>query len=167
MSYPRVMLGGVPIELHAGPPAQSYETIGGSSTVRLHEGAAVKLSHWRRTRITLSGTGWMSPGLDGLDYDNALELRCTKQQAITSADNVITLTGTPRPDVAPWALALVGDQWVSTPCVVVAGVATLTPVVGATLYQICWMPVFQVFAEPPPESVEGGNFSWSIVAEEV
>ncbi|MCY1520600.1 hypothetical protein D9M68_553820 [compost metagenome] len=169
MSYPRVTLGGVPIVLHAGAPVQNYETLGGVSLPRLHGGAAVKLTHWRRTRISISASGWMNPGLDGLDYDSALELRCTKQQAVTSTSASIPLTGTPRPDVAPWGQALVGDQWLPTPCVVDGGVATLTAVAGATLYQACWMPVFQVFAEPPSKSLDPGTgeHSWSLVAEEV
>ncbi|MBV2132053.1 hypothetical protein KRX52_04480 [Pseudomonas sp. MAP12] len=169
MTYPRVTLGGVPIVLHAGAPVQSYEPMGGASVVRLHGGAAVKLRHWRRTAISISGSGWMNPGLDGLDYDSALELRCTHPQSVTSASNVITLAGTPRPDVAPWGLALIGDQWQPTPCVVVAGVATLTAVTGATLYQVCWMPVFQVFCERPPTGLDAGAgfYSWTITAEEV
>lgn len=169
MTHPRVTLGGVPIVLHAGAPTQSYDGLGGASLGRLHGGAAVKMRHWRRTAITISGAGWMNPGLDGLDYDSALELRCTHPQSVTSASTTIALTGTPRPDVAPWGMALVGDQWVPTPCAVADGVATLTPVAGAELYQVAWMPVFQVFCERPPTGLDAGagSFSWTITAEEV
>lgn len=169
MTHPRVTLGGVPLVLHAGAPTQSYEPLGGSAVVRLSGGAAVKMRHWRKTAIAISGTGWMNPGLDGLDYDGPLELRCTHPQSVTSTGTTIALTGTPRPDVAPWAHALVGDQWLRTPCSVAAGVATVTPVAGAELYQVCWMPVFTVFCEPPPTGLDAGAaaFSWSITAEEV
>ena len=169
MPAPRVTLGGIPIALHAGAPTQSYEPIGGATTVRLHGGAAVKLRHWRKTRISLSGSGWMNPGLDGLDYDSPLELRCTHPQSVSSTGTSIVLTGTPRPDVAPWAQALVDGQWLRTPCTVDAGVASLTAVAGAELYQLCWMPVFQVFTEPPPTGLDAGagTFNWTISAEEV
>ncbi|MNZ22482.1 hypothetical protein D3C78_395740 [compost metagenome] len=168
MTQPRVTLGGVPIVLHAGAPVQSYEPLGGVSTVRLHGGAAVKMRHWRRTAISISGTGWMNPGLDGLDYDSALELRCTHPQSITSASTTIAITGTPRPDVAPWSHALVDGQWVPTPCSIAAGVATLTPVAGAELYQLLWMPMFMVFMEKPPTGLDAGagTYSWAITAEE-
>jgi hypothetical protein len=169
MSYPRVTLGGVPIYLHAGAPVQSYEPLGGAGLVRMSDGAAVKMRHWERTAISISGTGWMNPGLDGLDYDSPLELRCTLHKSVSSDSNVIELTGTPRPDVEPWGLALVNNEWVKTAASTVAGVVTLSPVAGATRYQACWMPVFQVFMDRPSTGVDtgAGAHSWSITAEEI
>ncbi|MNR68793.1 hypothetical protein D3C85_1935770 [compost metagenome] len=55
-----------------------------------------------------------------------------------------------------------------TPCSIAAGVATLTPVAGAELYQLLWMPMFMVFMEKPPTGLDAGagTYSWAITAEE-
>lgn len=167
MSY-HVMLGGVPIVLHAGAPDLSDEEIGGRSVLRLSEGDGVLMQHWKKAAGAISGQGWMPPGLDGLDYSKPLELRTTQVSCIVVESLVLTLTSTPRPDVAPWAFGLVGKQWMKTPCAVVDGVMTITAVPGATLYQGCWMPIYSVFANRPPktQSSSAGNHGWSISWEE-
>ncbi|MGQ7957688.1 hypothetical protein ACUTAF_08225 [Pseudomonas sp. SP16.1] len=168
MSQPRITLGGVEIVLHAGAPVETLEPIGGSTVLRMSDGAGIKQQHWERMAGSISGDGWMPPGLDGLDYSGPLELRSTKVQSIGGSGLVYTLTSTPRPDVAPWGLALVGRDWVKTACAVVDGVATLTAVAGATAYRACWLPVFSVFANRPSESQSGatGGHTWSLTWEE-
>ena len=162
------MLGGVPIVLHAGAPELSEEAIGGSTVFRMSDGAGVKMQHWERMAGSISGSGWMPPGLDGLDYSQPLELRSTQVNAIHGEGPEFTLTGTPRPDMAPWADALVGDQWIPVPSTFAEGVVTVTPVSGASLYRACWMPVYSVFANKPAKSQSSGTAShgWSIPWEE-
>lgn len=162
------MLGGVPIVLHAGAPVLSEEPIGGETSMRMSDGALVSTTHWERMSGTISGNGWMPPGLHGLDYRQPLELRSTKVHSIVGAGLAHTLSGTPRPDVAPWGQALVGDDWIDTPCTVLDGVATLSAVLGATLYKVCWMPVYSVKARRPSETQDSGtaSHSWSITWEE-
>ncbi|WP_213662856.1 hypothetical protein [Stutzerimonas stutzeri] len=160
-----IMLGGVPIVPHAGAPEQSEEAIGGSTVLRMSDGAAVKMQHWQRTGGTISGTGLMPPGLDGLDYSQPLELRSMQVSNIVGAGPAFTLTSTPRPDHAPWAHALVDGRWLRTACSYNAGVVTVTPVAGATDYQVSWLPVYSVFANRPPKS-QGASHSWSITWEE-
>lgn len=170
MSLPRLMLGGVPIVLHAGAPELTVDGLAGSATVRMSDGAAVKMTHWSgKAAGTISGQGWMPPGLDGLDYSQELELRSTQHESITGPALSVALTSAPRPDHAAWALALVGRDWVPTACVVAAGIATATPVPGATLYTFCWFPVYQVFAAKPGKSQSSGTAThgWSIAWEEV
>ena len=168
MPQPKIMLGGVPIVLHAGAPVLSEEPIGGEASMRMSDGALVSMTHWERVSGTISGTGWMPPGLHGLDYSQPLELRSTKVQSVTGTGLTHTLRGTPRPDVAPWAQALVGDDWINTPCSVTDGVATVTAVAGATLYRVCWMPIYSVKARRPSETQDSGtaSHSWSITWEE-
>lgn len=165
MSVP-LMLGGVPIVLHAGAPDLTVQPIGGSSQDRMSDGALVKQTHWEKAGGTISAQGWMPPGLDGLDYTSPLELRSTQASNMQQADLVFTLTSTPRPDDAPWAFALVGEQWVDAAVVTVDGVATVTAVPGATLYQVWWWPVYSVFCSRPVKSQAGGFQSWSISWEE-
>lgn len=166
MSYPKITLGGVEIVLHAGAPELAIETIGGETIMRLSQGAGVLMRHWSRRAGTLSGQGWMPPGLDGLDYSGLLELRTTQVENVVGAGRVHQLTSTPRPDVAPWAQALVAGEWVPTPCTVAAGVATAAAVAGATLYQVSWMPKFQVLARAPAKGQGGSLHTWSIAWEE-
>jgi hypothetical protein len=168
MPQPQIMLGGLPVVLHAGAPVLSEEPIGGETSMRMSDGALVSMTHWERVSGTISGNGWMPPGLHGLDYSQPLELRSTKVQSVTGTALTHTLRGTPRPDVAPWAQALVGDDWVNTPCSVTDGVATVTAVAGATLYRVCWMPIYSVKARRPSETQDSGtaSHSWSITWEE-
>lgn len=168
MSLPPLMLGGVPIVLHAGAVVESLEPIGGSAVLRLSQGAGVKQTHWERMSGSISADGWMPPGLDGLDFSQALELRSTKVQSIAGAGMVFTLTSTPRPDHEPWALALVGGDWVPAAVEVDSGVATVMAVPGATGYRVCWFPVFSVFANKPSESQSSADatHSWSLNWEE-
>jgi hypothetical protein len=165
----KVMLGGLPIDLHAGAVDQQYGSEGGVTRHRLSDGTLVQQTHWRKETISLSGTGWMGPGLDGLDYSGPLELRCTAPKAISAAGTVITLTGAPRPDVPPWAHALVGRRWVATPVTLTGSAATVTPVAGASQYRVSWMPQFNVICDPPPVALSAGNasFSWNFTAQEI
>ncbi|MCQ4274506.1 hypothetical protein [Stutzerimonas degradans] len=163
-----IMLGGIPLELHSGAPVLSEEPIGGETSLRMSDGALVSMTHWERMSGSISGAGWMPPGLHGLDYSQPLELRSTKVQSIAGAGLVHTVRGTPRPDVAPWGQALVGGAWVNTACNLLDGVATLAAVAGATLYRVCWMPVYSVKARRPSETQDSGtaSHSWSITWEE-
>ncbi|WP_341304732.1 hypothetical protein [Pseudomonas sp. TMP25] len=167
MSAP-LMLGGIPIVLHAGAPDLSEEATGGNSLLRLSNGDAVKLTRWEKMTGSISAQGWMPPALDGLDYSAPLELRSTQISSMQSAGLVFTLPSTPRPDQAPWAFALIGEQWVDAPVDTVAGVSTVTAVAGASLYQVWWMPVYSVFATRPPraQSSASATHSWSIAWQE-
>lgn len=166
---PKVMLGGIQLDLHAGAPSQQYASEGGSTRVRLSGGALVSMTHWRKESISISGSGWMGAGLDGLDYTQPLELRCTQPKTVSGALPELLVTGTPRPDVAPWAHALVGKQWRRTPVSMSGDTATCTPVPGAALYRVSWMPVFQVICDPPAEALDAsaGSFSWQFTAQEI
>jgi hypothetical protein len=167
MSVP-LMLGGIPIVLHAGAPELSEQDAGASTVLRMSDGAGYKMTRYQKMAGSISGQGWMPPGLDGLDYSEPLELRSTQVSTMQSTGLVFTLVSTARPDQAPWAFALVGDEWVAAEVATVAGVATVTAVAGATQYQVWWMPVYSVFATRPPKSQSSATatHSWSIAWEE-
>ncbi len=165
-----VMLGGIPIRLHCGAPIPEHTPIGGSTVARRSGGAAVKMQHWRKWAITIRSVGWLGPGLMGLDFSQPLELRCIRQQSLTTTALTGTLPGSPRPDDAPWALAYVGGEWQFTPVVVAPDKTfTITEVPGALEYKVCWLPVFMVFSEPPAESLDvaTNTHTWTITAEEI
>lgn len=171
MTYPHVTLGGLPIDLHAGAPQQSYNPEGGMTDTRLSSGQLVRMIHWQRETITISGQGWMGAGLDALDYTQPLELRCTAPKNATSPSNVIQLPDTVaiRPDVPPWGHALVGRSWVPTPATLSGTTGVCVPVPGASTYRFSWMPVFMVLCRPPAEALDAGqgNASWSFTAQQI
>lgn len=169
MSLPMVMLGGVPIDLHAGAPAQQYSSLGGPAIVRLSAGKGIPMTHWQKTAISVSGSGWMPPGLDGLDYTQPLELRCTKPLSVAGVQLEFLLPGTPRPDVAPWAQSLVGGIWRGSELVLDGGVARIESVPGAALYRVCWMPVFIVTVTTRRGDLDAttATHGWQIDCEEL
>lgn len=166
---PDVIFGGLPIVLHAGPPAQSDAPVLGEAVVRLGLGTATKMTHFFKAGGTISGSGWMPPGLDGLDYSQPLELRLTSQESMTDPGLVFPLTSTPRDDVAPWAQALLDGEWERAESSFAAGVVTVEAVAGATMYMVQWMPVYMVFASKPPKSMDPSTaaFGWQIDWQEI
>lgn len=166
---PHITLGGLPIDIHAGAPQQQYAAETGWADVRLSQGALVRMAHWAKESITVSGSGWMGAGLDGLDYTQPQELRCTAPKTVTGPSTELHITGTPRPDVAPWGHALVGNRWLRTPVQVNDKVATCAAVPGASTYRVSWMPVFMVLCQPPAEALDSGAaaMQWSFTAREI
>lgn len=165
----KVMLAGLPIDLHAGAVQQEYSPVNGFADIRLSGGALVRQSHWSKTAISLSGVGWMGHGLDAVDYTQPQELRCTKPLSATSTSNVISITGTPRPDASPAGFALVNGRWVATAVSISDGVATLTAVPNASQYRVTWQPVFIVLAMPPAEALDpsAAEYSWQFTCQEI
>lgn len=161
-----ITLGGVEISPHAGAPESSEETIGGANLLRMSDGTGVPMTYWIKMAGSISGQGLMPPGLDGLDYSQPLELRTIQVNSAQGTGLVYTLPSTPRPDKAPWALALVEKRWRATPCSTVDGVVTVTAVAAAEAYQVWWMPVYSVYAQRPPKQ-QGNAHSWSIAWEEI
>jgi len=166
-----LVLGGIAIWPAAGPIRQSYEPIGGSSVLRMSQGAAVKLTHWSRTRTSASGSGQIDPGLDALDYSQPLELLCVKARAMDGTDRTFDLPPAEqrRADVEPWGMARVGDRWVETAVAVAADQAQLAAVAGATAYRVCWYPRYVVFTAGLVSDFDEstGLYDWSLTAEQV
>lgn len=168
MSVP-LKLGGIEIPLHAGAPVITDGKLGaGSGSNRLSGGTLVSMERWSKRAGTISAQGWMPPGIGGLNFSQHLVLLSTKVRTVSGTGLVYELPFTPRPDVAPWAFALVRGEWVETPCSTVAGVSTVTAVAGAEGYQVWAMPMYSVKANPPDESQDQGTaiHSWSLNWEE-
>lgn len=67
---------------------QSIEPIGGSTTRRLAGGAAFKMTHWRRHRISLSASGWVPPALNGVDYSAPFEVELPMPLALRAGETL-------------------------------------------------------------------------------
>src|SRR5690606_29213855 len=126
-----LILGGIEVPLHAGAPDVSYGHAGGATDVVLSDGRPVRMRHWSKSLITISGTGWMATGLDALDWDAEHLLLCPKPKRLATTSSTATLTSDPRPDVPVGAHALVGRDWLATPVSRTGRAVTITPVPGA------------------------------------
>jgi hypothetical protein len=161
-------LGGVPIMPLSGWPSVNYESEGGTSSVRMSNGALVEMTHWEKMRITITGSGLMGAGLEGVDFQSDLELLSTKAMRLNTDNLEATLTTDPRPDVPAWCDALFPDGTYQRTAVVVVGrAATITPVPGAVLYSLGWLPRFIVRCRRPVESSEENTNDWQLVCLEV
>lgn len=170
MAYPQVELGGIPIAIVAGAISQQYEPLGDGVIRRRSRGAPVKFRHWDlRWVISVSGSGWMGPGLAGLDFDQPLELRCTAPMELSTEALTTSIPTQVRPDHLPWVYAVVGGQLRRTGLSFDAGEVTIDPVSGAERYVVQWMPVFTVLMSRPSSGLDQGarSSSWSFTAEEV
>lgn len=167
MTYPRIELGGIPLDIRAGEVTESDAPITASVIVRMGQGSGIQLTHWSRAAGSLRGSGgWMPAGLDGLDFSQPLELRLTNPESITQVGTAFTLHSDARPDKAPWAYAEVSGEWVATPCVATGRSVAVTPVPGALRYRVHWMPRYWVFAKKPPRD-RSRSFDWTIEWEQI
>lgn len=166
-----LIFGGVEIPQTAALDlSQTYEPLGGSSLLRMSDGSGVKMTRWTKTRTSISGAGWIPPGLDAIDYSAQIVVDCVAPRAVLSATTAATIPAARRPDVAPWAFAIMSDgRQVPTTCSMVVDAATAGAVSGAVRYVFQYLPRLTVFADPPRSSydVAAAAASWSIDAEEV
>ena len=165
MSAPFI-LGGIQVPLHAGAPEVNYAPAGGATDVILSGGTPVRMRHFKKQVITITGSGWMATGLDALDWDAYHLLLCPRPKRMATSGLQVTLSADARPDVPVAAQALVGRDWVSAPVSVEGRVVTITPVAGAAQYSVVWYPQFEVLCTPPPEDSAGDRTSWQIICRE-
>ncbi len=172
MSRLALVLGGIELVAHSGPIRQRYEPLVGGALLRLSQGTGVIMTHWRKSRITASGSGHLDPGLEDLNYGMPLELWCVKARSKDSTGREFILpagSGGPRPDYAPWGLAQVGETWVETALHQVGHSVELHAVPGADSYRLCWMPMFVVHTKGVVSDFDqqSGLYDWSLEAEEL
>lgn len=163
----QLVLGGIPVTLVTGEPLHRYGYVGGRSDVTLSGGTPIPMRSFSKRLITISGSGWVSTGLDALDWDAYHLLQCAAPLRVSGASTTLTITADTRPDEDVLAQALVGEAWVSTPVVMAGRVGEINPVAGASMYTLTWYPQFTVLCEPPDEDFGGGSVGWQVVCREV
>lgn len=167
MTYPRIELGGIPLDIRAGEVVETDSPITASVIVRMGLGSGIQLTHWSRAAGSLRGSGgWIPPGLDGLDFSQPLELKLTNPESITGPGPVFTLHSDARADKAPWAYAEVQGEWVPVACVASGRSVSVAVVPGAVRYRVHWMPCYRVFAKKPPRD-RSRSFDWTIEWEQI
>lgn len=166
-------LGGVSVPIQANVEfSQDYEVLSASTLVRMMSGAAVKQTAWSgKLKTTLSGSGWMPVGLDGLDYSSPMVLKCAAARVVGSASNAIAIPSARRVDLGfeSYGYAVVRGERVDSPVVLVGDVATVAVVASASHYGVAYYPQLTVYASAPDDSsdLSGADFSWSLEAEEI
>jgi hypothetical protein len=164
---PQVILGGIPVTLETGEPQHLYSYAGGRTDVRLSQGKPVAMRSFTKRLITISGSGWVSTGLDSLNWDEYQVLQCSAPLRVSGSSVSLTITADSRPDEPVLAQALVDGHWVFTPVTMTGRVGQITPVTGATMYTLTWYPQFTVLCEPPDEGYGSGAVDWQITCSEV
>lgn len=161
-------LGGVELEAMCGPIRQRYEPMGGSSELRMANGDGKKQTHWRKVRIISSGSGYLDPALEQLDYSGELELWCVKPLFLNGTGLAYQLPpeAARRPDYQPWGLALVGENWRETGLSLAGDLASLVAVPGASRYRVGWLPRYSVFTDGVVSDYDygTGRYDWSLEA---
>lgn len=168
-------IGGVQVLLRANFDfSQDYEPVGTYADRRRYDGSSLRLNSVLPSKIktTLRGRGWQPHGLDGIDYSQAVLMKCGAPKSIASASNVIILPAGRRSDVGyePYGYAVVNGERVSTGFdSVVTDTYTLTVVGGATAYELEYFPEIMVHASlnRTTGDVSKAEASWTINAEEV
>jgi len=152
---------------------QSYESIGGETTLRTIDGTGIKQETWRKLRTTISGGGWIPPGLAALDTAASIAVACIAPQGIVAdAGRQATLPAARRADAGhtPWAIALMPDGGQQATAIgIVGNVATADAVSGAVGYLVQYFPLVTCWINRPTQSFSrgGGAYRWEIIAEEV
>lgn len=171
-STPNFQIGNSVIELPQSINfEQSFEEFGGVTTHRMMSGAAIRQTNWSKLRTTMTGDGFLPPGIHGVDWKSSQTLKCGATRSLSSTSNVITLPAARRTDTGytPTAVYLKDGLWKSTAVSVVDNVATCTTASGAVAYMVEYYPQITVFIDPPNITWDrmAGKYRWSITAEEV
>jgi hypothetical protein len=146
-----IELGGVRIPLLSSLNlTQDFSSTARETILPMGDGTLVKQTlsgSEDKVEVSISATGPVPTGLQGLDFTGFLLFKSATPMAISKTNASITIPSARRSDgiYVPWGRAFVDDAVVLTPVAMDEDVATLTPVTGAQLYQCLWYPQFNVF----------------------
>lgn len=178
MSIPTLVINNVEVPLIAMESyTQTYEFIGGFSLRRKLNGAGQHQENWKKLKTTISASGVIPPGFEGLAIDTAYAVACGTALEVTSTSNVITMPtanyrtgGIYTPVGRAWVPGNLGTRrkpLVSTPVSIVNGVATLNLVTGASGYRVLYYPTLTGFIERRVSINErSSEYSWELSIEE-
>lgn len=162
----------LPFEAHL-ELSQDYEEERSERLTAHADGSARKIVNWSgKTRTRLSGSGWIPPGFDALDYETSMEMSCIGARCVTRADRVITIPSARRADAGFEHYAAVtvnGGRQDATIASTVGDIVTVTAVSGAQFYHVYYYPKLTVFASLPTQrhDVINDRYSWELEAREV
>lgn len=150
--------------------SQSYENIGGHSTIRTLNGTGLKQRNWGKLRTSVSGNGGVPLSMSGLDFSDALVLKCGAPRHIRSASNVIVIPAERRTlaPYLPYGYKVVFGYTVPAAISMVGNTATITTDADATAYGVAYFPEIEILMNNPSEGFDviGNDSSWSFTAEQ-
>lgn len=123
---------------------QRIEPIGGSTTRRLSNGAAFKMSHWAKSRIVLSGSGWFPAALRGIDYTQPFEIELPYPEALAVGEGLppgFSARG------APWDERSVTDKF-------------------GQAVRLVYLKTMVISDGPSSSGGSSGNYSWELTLEQ-
>jgi hypothetical protein len=175
VSFRILKIGNLSIPVRSAIDAeQTYSAIGGETILRTISGAGIRQETWKRIRTTISGGGWVPPGLDAIDTTSPLFIACIAPRAVVADANLqAVLPAARRSDAGhePWAFALMPNGELSASALVASGANAFTAaaVSRAVGYLVNYYPLLQCWVNRPTQSfaVSGANYSWELIAEEV
>jgi hypothetical protein len=147
----------------------NYTKITPKQILRTKNGNGIIVSRWQKLGISISGSGWIPDGLDGLDENVVVDIHCTAALSKISASNIITIPRTFRTDdYTPQGIAFINGEIIETPVALSGSDATLTIVPGATQYEVLYWPIVTSLISLIDRqfSEQGGIWNWSVEAEE-
>lgn len=165
-------IGGIPLSVESTDAiSQSYQAIGGFTTLRTMRGGAIPQRTWRRLSTTISvSDARLLPALHSLDLDAPQLIQCLAPRQIAGTTRAVVLPAARRADIAPYGFAVLPTGFV----VPVEGVLaqhtlTLDAVPGAVRYTACYVPEFTAVITEFSEQfdVRGAVAGWQLTAEEV
>ncbi len=171
-------IGGIVVALEAGDGTvqQTYQPKREGNILEMGDGTSIKQSligTLGKLRTVLSvQTAWSPAAIANLDFSAEMPLKCAEQRSAADAVNVITITSKRRSD-SPYDVkgyGIVDGRLVSSPVAINVDEVTVTPVPGATSYEVVYWPEINVFASFR-EGINSGAgstlFSWSLTCVEV
>lgn len=166
-----LVIGGIEVPLRASYDlTQTYDPVPARSRNRMMNGSLKQQTSFKGLlETTISGTGDLPAGLNELDFDAQVTIKCIAERTHTSVSNVISVPSNRRSDYGVEGRALVGGVWQSTAVSMSVDTATLTVVPGATHYQAVWWPELVCYVDEPSETRDArkSRHAWSIKAYQI
>lgn len=143
MSMPKLIIADITLpERSRLDFQQTYEPILGGARRRMANGSLFSMTHWKKWKTTIRGSGWVPAPLLGIDYSSAYFVHCIEPIALR-----------PGEDLPPgWSAR---TDW---PEVILPADAH-----GVSVRLV--LPILRVMSDPPTFS-PGMNPTWELICEE-
>lgn len=161
----------IPIEA-LGEFSQDYEEINAQKINRTADGGGIlRRLYGGKVKTIINARGWAPSTFDGIDLSAAVAIKCAMPRSVDGATVAITIPANRRSDSGhiPQGWAVVDGLFVETTVIsIVANVATLTAVSGATAYRATYYPeISALVTSYRGRGNTAATFEWSMEAEEV
>ncbi len=123
-----------------------------------------------KIELSIRGIGWTPPGIEGIDYNQDIVIKCTRPRVKASTANIIIIPATRRGDAGyePTASAVVNGRTIATTISLIGNTATLPIIAGASTYRVQYYPEITARAQLEAQDTDMENsHGWSFTAREI